>query len=574
MTRLHLKFGIAIVFAVAACHSDSPVQPLAVCTVASAQTFTLAVGEYRTIDPATNSGCFGFPANASATDSAEYLVMPWSTAAKPEDSTNFILTAPGRQPTARVVTDLRPTPRRSIAREFDAFRLRAERTGNYGRAAQRSVAAAAAPAGPTPGTCNPTTQGQLCAFIVCDTVTCQTTQQVGARLVKLGTQVAIFVDTLAPDSAAGGLWSVDYDTLQTTFDTRLYPLNVATFGAVSDFDANGHVIVLMTPVVNALVSVQECNTLGFILGFFFGGDLDPRVRFNFNRGEIYYSLAADAAGKFSCPHDRTSVKRLSPRTFAHEFQHMINFAQHAVIHTTTVPVSEEGWLDEGLSTYAEEVAAHTYIDPAYPNNPLPDTVRYRRFLVFGDMFDAYSYMQDPPSNYLEIPQDQGSVGEIGASWLFVRYLMDHYGPGLAAKLVQTTLYGSANIAVQTGQDFPTLVSRWALANYVSDMPGFPTAPELKYTSWQFRTVFDTLRTSVRQPPFSDSTDFDPIWPLAPTPLSASTFFLNGTLRSGTGYYMTAVQKPLDPAFSLLFSSPTFTALPARSGPRLIILRLR
>jgi hypothetical protein len=252
-----------------------------------------------------------------------------------------------------VTAGLRPAPRRSISREFDAFRLNAERTGFYGRAVRRHMAAAPPAAAPSVGTCKPQTVGQLCAFIVCDTVTCATTQQVGAVLTTLGTHVAIFVDTLAPDAAHGGLNSADYDSLANTFDSRLYPLDVANFGTVGDIDSNGVVIALMTPVVNQLVSVDECVNVGYILGFFFGADLDPRFRFNFNRGEIYYSLVADSEAKFSCAHTRTSVKSLSPRTFVHELEHMINFSQHAVLRSTTPPVAEEGWLDEGLATYAE-----------------------------------------------------------------------------------------------------------------------------------------------------------------------------------------------------------------------------
>jgi len=51
-----------------------------------------------------------------------------------------------------------------------------------------------------------------------------------------------------------------------------------------------------------------------------------------------------------------------------------------------------------------------------------------------------------------------------------------------------TLLGSVNVATQTGQSFVTSVTRWALANWVSDLPGFHRAPELAYTSWRFRTA--------------------------------------------------------------------------------------
>src|SRR2546429_9989692 len=37
---------------------------------------------------------------------------------------------------------------------------------------------------------------------------------------------------------------------------------------------------------------------------------------------------------------------------------------------------------------------------------------------------------------LPISQDNGTLAEVGASWLFVRYLMDQYGGALAGGLVQ------------------------------------------------------------------------------------------------------------------------------------------
>ncbi|PYO90802.1 MAG: hypothetical protein DMD66_01535, partial [Gemmatimonadetes bacterium] len=68
------------------------------------------------------------------------------------------------------------------------------------------------------------------------------------------------------------------------------------------------VLVLMTNTVNKLVTVQECNT-GFVAGFFFGADLDPAFRNDSrsNKGEVFYSIVADPAGKLSCSHPATDV---------------------------------------------------------------------------------------------------------------------------------------------------------------------------------------------------------------------------------------------------------------------------
>src|SRR5207237_180796 len=124
-------------------------------------------------------------------------------------------------------------------------------------------------------------------------------KRVGARARVVGAHVAIYIDTLAP---AGGLDSAHLDTLRQVFDTLLYPLDTATFGSVSDLDANGVVIALMTPVVNALVTKTACGS-GFIAGFFFPGDLDLSASpDSSNHGEVFYSIVADPTATLSCGH--------------------------------------------------------------------------------------------------------------------------------------------------------------------------------------------------------------------------------------------------------------------------------
>ena len=575
MRLLRKSFGAATLAALA-CSGSSTTQPVPLCTTASAQPINLAVGKYVTLDPTTGAACYGIPANASTTDSAEYLLVPWSGARAPNESLTFLLTANDR-PTAQVVHPLPAfAQRRSIAREFDAWRLNAGHTGSWPRpvdrtAARRSLVAprSAVAVDSQPGMCKPLVQGMGCQFVVCDTVTCQTRVTVGATLQALGQKVAIFVDRSAP-AAPEGLDSSDLAQLAQLMDTKLYAIDTVNFGRPSDIDGNGRVIVLMTPIVNQLVTTQECETVGFILGFFFGADLDPRFNFMFNKGEIYYSLVADSLGLFSCSHPRSSIKRLTPRTFVHELQHLINFSQH-VVGKPVGSLAEEGWLDEGLSTYAEEITGRSYVDPTI-TNPI-DTQTYRRYLAFGDEIDAWYYYSNPDMYYLEIPEDNGTVGEIGASWLFTRYLMDQYGPGLAMKLANTTMHGSANIMAQTGADFTTLLNHWALANYLDDYPGFPTPPELQFTSWNFRSAFDSLQRSVRGT-FGDSVDFTPPYPLIPLTFSASAISYGGMLRAGSGYYLRILQGPRDAGAALLFASPSHYNLSAQQYPRLNIVRMR
>jgi hypothetical protein len=91
--------------------------------------------------------------------------------------------------------------------------------------------------------------GSVRNFQVLSNNTGSTTSTVSARLVYAGTDVLIYVDTLSP---ANGFTSDQLNAFGQLFDQTLYPIDVTNFGPPSDIDQNGRVIMLMTPVVNAL----------------------------------------------------------------------------------------------------------------------------------------------------------------------------------------------------------------------------------------------------------------------------------------------------------------------------------
>ena len=533
----------------AACGSSNAPAPAPACKASQASRVALAVGGYTSLDPATDAGCATFPANASAIDSAEYLVVPQSTGGSPGGSAAFSLVDVTLTPTAPVrvaaATRVATTP---VAVQFDHF-LR-----GLGRTQPVPLRTALPQAGGGPAaTVTPPTVGSLRSFVVCSNLQCSRFATVGARAQAVGAHVAIYIDTLAPP---GGLDSADVDTLRQTFDARLYALATATFGAVSDLDSNGVVIALMTPVVNKLVTTAQCDTAGYIAGFFFPPDLNLGLPASqSNHGEVFYSVVADPTGTLSCAHSSTSVKRVTPSTFVHEFQHMINYAGHVL---TNPGPPEEGWLDEGLSKYAEELAARSYLPG--------DSTTFQQYLDDGDLYDASQYLITTGSSFLLIPFDNGTLADIGASGLFTRYLVDQYGASLPGQLDQTALTGAANVAAHTGETFSTLVGRWALANWVSNLPGFTAPPELTYTSWNFRAEFDSLL--IKFP-----SHFPPNYPLAPVAVGGTQVDVTGKLDAGSGVYVRTLQAPGARAFtlSLTGSNPTlFTSV----LPRLTVIRIR
>jgi hypothetical protein len=557
MNLRHVVLMCAGVYLLAAC-SDSagPINHLVSCG-ANATQLSLSVGQYALTNSVTDSGCVSFPANTSS-DSAEYVVLPWSAggtlgATAPfalQSATPVVAAAPFNTAPYSLMPQRRPAAARGpIANAFDHYLRELARTRAYAippRVEKSSPAAAPQAAAAPP------TVGDKRTFRVCSNMTCATFDTVGAVARTVGAHIAIYVDTLAPSP---GVRQATLDSIASVFDSRLYPLDTATFGGVSDIDNNSVVIVLMTGTVNQLVKTADCAQ-GFIAGFFFAGDIDPTFAPQFNNGEIFYSVVADSAGTLSCAHSVSQVERFMPVTFVHEFQHMINFVQHVRVRGGN---SEDTWLDEGLARYAEENAGRSFLASG-------DSAAFSQYAI-DPIFDAYMYLSNPLGSPLLIAADTGGLAPLGAGWLFVRYIVDQFGDSLPHRLVGSALTGQNNVATQTGQSFDVTSSRWGFANWVDNLPNFTSPPELQYTSWNFRHTFDTLFVQ-------DPRDFPRPYPLVPTIAGSNAVNLSGTLRAGSGGYVRVMQAPNSGAFSLRLSGPGGALISANVIPRLNVLRIR
>jgi len=530
------------------------------CTAADAAV-NLAVYQYVSIDPATDSGCAVFPATTAL--AAEYLIVPQLTSGVPGQTAGFrvggdtILPAPS--------APLQPAADVGAAELFHTFLRLGDERRSWGFAPESG--GGARPQAST--TSSPPGMNTLRTFQVCAKTDCSRFDRVGARVRALKTKVAIYVDTLAP---AGGLDSTALDNIANLFDQRLYAIDTAAFGRESDIDSNTVVLVLMTNTVNKLVTASQCNS-AFVAGFFFGADLDPAFRNDSrsNKGEIFYSIVADPAGILSCPHSTSQVQSFVPVTFIHEFQHMISFNQHVLVRGNSG--GEVLWLNEGLSHYAEELGGRSYA--LAPDGQVTDCTIGTTECSFygGDLLDAYDYLDSTSRHFLLPTAGIGSLAERGAAWLFVRYTVDKYAAGstmadwntLTRALVGTAQTGAQNIATVTGDPFTTVVGRWALANYVTDRGGAP--PELQYDSWRLHAVYSSLHT---QRPNT----FKNFYPLVPTISAGRDVSVSGTLRAGSGIYHRATQPPGDPGFTLSFTAPNGAPINPATLPRLNVIRLQ
>ncbi len=389
-----------------------------------------------------------------------------------------------------------------------------------------------------------------------------------AQLAYVGRNVLVYVDTLTP---ANGFTAAQLQAFGVYFDQTLYPIDTTAYGPPSDVDQNGHVIMLMSPSVNALTTNAECQVDGYVAGYFNpedlgGGSLDP----NSNQGEVFYSIVPDPTGKFSCAHSTDDVGFSVPSTFLHELQHLISFAQHVVVHGGA---PEYGWLDEGLSIVAEELGSLYYEQRCPgtacrtdPSQIFPDS---SQGFVEDFLYDSYQYalLPDTASVTLHSDSDDGFSWR-GGDWLLMRWLGDQMGTGVYKKLDQNTQTGVANIESVTGQAFPSLFSNFGLALYTDSLPGLArtTAPAVnRFVTRNVKQLWDRLFVT------SDGESDIPV----PNPLLLFPITLDSTLNvmnPGTSSYW-RLDTGNASVVSIQFSGPGGAPLPAFLKPQLAIFRL-
>ena len=453
-------------------------------------------------------------------------------------------------------------PRRSVQQQRLDARLRSRERGFSATARQRAM-----PGGPRPNlsvAAPPPVVGQRTTFQVLNTLDEKeafTTVNATAKFV--GDNVAVYMDDAAPPA----LPDEELVALARTFDDKLFPAVVSNFGAESDIDANGVIIVLLTPVVNQLVTVTECQTDGFVTGFFYGRDLVPSLA-NSNKAEIFYSMVPDPTGATgSCAHDLATFSLTVPSTFVHEFQHMISYNQHVLVRRGP---DEEPWLNEGLSHMAEEVASLLYEnDPSQPRtNPeqiFPDS---SQGFINGNFNNAYEYLVAPKVSSLTNFTGYGTLPERGAAWLFLRWLGDQYGDGIFKRMVETQNTGLANVQAAAGAPFAQLHADFATAAYAANLPvevrdGLPQ--RYRFISRDLQRIYARLHLVAGQ-------TYTRPYPIIPLQLPAGTS-VGGTLLPGTQDWYELATNAGEALATVRFVGADGQSLRSQLVPQVTILRL-
>jgi hypothetical protein len=312
------------------------------------------------------------------------------------------------------------------------------------------------------------------------------------------------------DNPSGGYSDAEYASILATFDTLVFPMDTAAFGAPTNISSYGRIILFYTKAVNELTPRNASFSIG---GFFFARDLYPKKAngtlgscTGSNENEMFYLLVPDPNGEINGnKRTKDEVTQGNLAAIAHEFQHLINASRRLYINTGAV-TNEETWLDEGLSHTAEELLYFRISGfSSRQNLGLPDvtanTTRQAQFNTYASLnflrFQRFITATEANSPYA--PND--SLSTRGATWNFLRFAAARQGPAGEAPffraLVNSRTTGVANLQnVLSSGGFSDYLIDWAVSLIGDDFSTAQTAlldPRYVNPAWNFRSIFPGLR---------------------------------------------------------------------------------
>ena len=267
---------------------------------------------------------------------------------------------------------------------------------------------------------------------------------VTALLVASGERAIVYVDVADVHRLSKASLQEQVDR----FSKTIYPMVTSTFGSASDVDGDGKIHFLYTNRVN-----RDNSLFGSAAFFYAPSLLSVNQGGDGNQSDMFY-IDPDT--------DPTRIDAV----LAHEFQHLINFNQHVLVRNGQ---PEDVWLNEGLSHFCEDLlgenGAHNDLNVDF-------------------------FLKRTASGPLGTTAYTGQASR-GALYLFVRSLVEEYGPGIVARLVQTDKTGFANVEAGTATEFGDIFDRHAARLFLS---GLGLNAKFNYTTSPLADDISSART--------------------------------------------------------------------------------
>ena len=249
-----------------------------------------------------------------------------------------------------------------------------------------------------------------------------------ATPVAEGRQVRVYLDDQQSTSSLAPGLARDVVDL---FDRDIIPRFRSLLGTYRDVDHDGHFAVLLSPWLSRLQGGR--TSVG---GFVRGSDFQTCLGRPFsNRCDMMYMNSQTLPG----PHLRTLL--------IHEYTHAVCFSRRTAdaLGRPNFP-EEEDWLNEAIAHCAESLFGGGWSNLDY---------RIARFLndpaafplVVGDYYRAGLWR---------------CHGCRGATYLFLRYCLERFGPETLTRLIANPAHGTQNLELATGCSFEQLFRGWTL----------------------------------------------------------------------------------------------------------------
>jgi len=327
---------------------------------------------------------------------------------------------------------------------------------------------------------------------------CDTLQPRTGRVVAVTERAIVVADHANPPR---GFTDDQLRRFGSEFDELVYPTVTDAFGEPTDLDANDRVILFYTIGVN---QKTPAGRTGVVAGFFWGGDLFPVISdgslspcAHSNEGEIIYLAVPDPFGGGGTFVSIDLLLPITSSTAGHELQHLVNAGRR--IHVNRAEALEETWLNEGLSTMAEELLFYaasglqprSNLDaPVLEEDPVL-TEAFNRFAE-GNVGRFNLHLQVARSSS---PLARDGLETRGAAWSFLRYVADRdprEDRALLRGLTDSRSVGLANLETVLGADPLDWMADWGVSVLTDDLlPG--AGARFQQPSWNLRALIPALR---------------------------------------------------------------------------------
>ena len=381
---------------------------------------------------------------------------------------------------------------------------------------------------------------------------------------KVSTRAIIVEDQANP---ANGFVTQDFVDMAADFDGTIYDVDVDFFGAPSDLDANGRVVIVITKEVNKLASPP--------LAFVAHANLFPVASCPAsNVGEYYWTRAPDPTGTFNAGVYDLADARLDNRVLlAHEFTHIIQGSRRMAAGGQFMT----SFMAESGATFAQQFVGFAYegrMDGQnYDNSAIytasgADPHGYYRF--FGDLL-AYFGFDFGTGTVAGAPEECTFVGRVddgtagpcasaarlpyGPSYSMVQHALDIYGASLGGtKAVHRALVdhagaaGFAALEAVFGMPVAQIMGGWAPMLYIDDRFTTPAFDMYQFKNFNLRSLEDAwgtpaARLTPRARAFADFQD-----DFSVRAASSAFFDISGAGRPATAVRIRDQNGNLLPAF--------------------------